>query len=296
MYRVNELFGIYTNGAKEAEAELLDEALQVQICPYSNNMCYKNRKSDPKTKLGICSAYIGSHTDCFIICPNRLKERNRIFNDCIPLLTQHEPGNDLYLIPEVKATGNVGTVDYFLISAYRDSVMDFVGIELQALDTTGALWPSRVKYLYDMGLCDSDKAQGNPPGVNWKMTEKTILTQMIQKSKVFEAMEKHIVLVSQDVLYKDMETKFDFSYMHDAVLMDIVHFHAYSFEPSPHNEGMDLKLSFRKSTSHNGIARSMGSISAPDDALKEMTSILESKISEEFLYSPILGEAAFIRS
>ncbi len=76
-----------------------------------------------------------------VICPFRLLQRRQIFVDSLHLLGMHEPGNELHIIPEVAVPG--GSVDYFLVSARLRKVMDFVGIEVQALDTTGTVWPAR---------------------------------------------------------------------------------------------------------------------------------------------------------
>lgn len=83
----------------------------------------------------------GKESKDIIICPHRLLERGQIFLDCIHLLTLHEPGNELHVIPNIAIPG--GNVDYFLVSARNKEVRDFVGIELQTLDTTGTIWPDR---------------------------------------------------------------------------------------------------------------------------------------------------------
>jgi len=85
-----------------------------------------------------------------VICPTRLIERGQVFTDCIHLLTAHEPGDELHLVPEVAIPG--GSVDYFLLSARSGKVKDFVGIEIQALDTTGTVWPERQRLLRRLGL------------------------------------------------------------------------------------------------------------------------------------------------
>ena len=61
--------------------------------------------------------------------------------DCLQLLTLHEPGNELHVVSEINLPG--GSVDYFLVSAARGKVRDFVGVELQALDTTGTVSNTR---------------------------------------------------------------------------------------------------------------------------------------------------------
>jgi len=94
-------------------------------------------------------AYGRSESD-IIICPHRLLEKRRLFMDCLHLLTLHEPGNDLHIISEVGIPG--GSVDYFLVSVRNNSVRDFVGIELQTMDTTGTVWPERQRLLQGLAL------------------------------------------------------------------------------------------------------------------------------------------------
>lgn len=78
-----------------------------------------------------------------VICPFRLLERRKIFVDCLHLLS-HEPGHELHVVPEVAVPG--GSVDYFLTSVDAGKVVDFVGVELQTMDTTGSVWPAREKW------------------------------------------------------------------------------------------------------------------------------------------------------
>ena len=84
-----------------------------------------------------------------MICPFRLLERNQIFLDCIHLLSLHEPGNQLHVVPEVAVPG--GSLDYFLASVRDGKVKDFVGVELQTMDTTGTVWQARQRFLESAG-------------------------------------------------------------------------------------------------------------------------------------------------
>jgi hypothetical protein len=79
-----------------------------------------------------------------------LLERKQIFIDCLHLLTTHEPGNELHIVSEISVPG--GSVDYFLVSVHDRKVKDFVGIELQTLDTTGTVWPFRQRFLKAKGM------------------------------------------------------------------------------------------------------------------------------------------------
>lgn len=109
MSKISEFFGL---NCKDKTNDF-KSAMERQLCPYTGKICTKMRKSNPETKIGTCS--VKYQTQDIIICPFRLLEHNQIFMDCLHLLTLHEPGNELYLIPEVQIPG--GNVDYFLVSA-----------------------------------------------------------------------------------------------------------------------------------------------------------------------------------
>jgi hypothetical protein len=112
-------------------------------------------------------------------------------------------------VPEVSIPG--GSVDYFLVSARKGKVKDFVGIELQTLDTTGTVWPERQRLLKKLGVPRSDKMATSKKsyGMNWKMTAKTILVQMHHKIQTFEHVHKKLVLVVQDKLLAYMSLEFN---------------------------------------------------------------------------------------
>ncbi len=111
--KVLELFGKSTrvSGADWADA------VARQHCPFTDTKCFKIRKSQPNISIGTCTVRYGRESKDVIICPKRLLERRKVFTDCLHLLTLHEPGNDLHVVPEISIPG--GSVDYFLISAKR---------------------------------------------------------------------------------------------------------------------------------------------------------------------------------
>lgn len=205
MSKISELFGLYCQNSD------LDfkTALETQGCPFTGKICTKMRKSNPDVKIGTCS--VKYQNQDVIICPFRLLEHNQIFIDCLHLLTMHEPGNELYLVPEVQIPG--GHVDYFLVSAKNKKVKDFIGIELQTMDTTGTVWPERQKFLNECGIVvdPSDLENKKTFGMNWKMTLKTILIQMHHKNETFEHLNKHLVLIIQEPLFEHMISDFNFT-------------------------------------------------------------------------------------
>jgi hypothetical protein len=192
--KIIELFAqsTYANGLKWSSIVIK------QHCPFINKKCTKIRKSEPSISIGTCTVAYGKENNSVIICPHRLLENRQIFLDCIHLLALHEPGNELHILPEISIPG--GSVDYVLVSAQNGQVKDFVGIELQTLDTTGSIWGYRQAFLKSKGIRQQPFDEDMAFGMNWKMTAKTTLIQMHHKIATFENLGKRFVLVLQDCL------------------------------------------------------------------------------------------------
>lgn len=258
-----------------------------QQCPFLGKRCYKVRKSDPDTSIGTCTVLYGRLREPILICPARLLNRGQVFTDCLHLLTTHELGNELHLIPEVKVPG--GTVDYFLVSARKGRVRDFVGIEIQTLDTTGTVWPERQRILRELGVARSDASEQSNKrfGVNWKMTAKTILVQIHHKIQTFEHVNKRLVLVTQDKLLHYMMREFSFSHLtNQALIGDSMHFHSYTAEDNQ-SQMYDLVLGQRLSTNAEGIATCLGLQAGQRALLTEIFALLERRISASTTFIPM---------
>ena len=282
MSKISEFFGL---NCSDENADI-GTAMRTQMCPYTKKICTKMRKSDPNSKIGTCS--VKYQDNDVIICPFRLLEHNQIFVDCLHLLTMHEPGNELYLIPEVKIPG--GNVDYFLVSAKNKKVKDFIGIELQTMDTTGTVWPERQRFLEERGFTVDSKDVNNkkPFGMNWKMTLKTILIQMHHKSETFEHLNKHLVLIIQKPLYEHMLSDFDFGDIKGVRVGDPVHIHSYDFTESKNK--LSLSLDTRVSTDSAGIAKCLGLNAESKMELQDIIALLEQKLTDEHRLMILLPE------
>jgi hypothetical protein len=189
-------------------------------------------------------------------------------------------------MPEVGIPG--GSVDYFLVSAIDGKAKDFVGIELQTLDTTGTVWPERQRFLDEQGI-EVDVSDINSPkkfGMNWKMTAKTALVQLHHEVETFEGINKHLVLVLQDHLLAYMRREFQFEHVEKARLGDPMHIHSYSFVQA--DDGVfRISLDSRHSTDSSGIATSLGLSVSPKVELQEIIAILEDKISRDTACPPV---------
>lgn len=279
MSRIRELF---TFSVEKDDVKWKD-VVKKQHCRYSNKRCFKVRKSQANISIGTCTVQYGQENKDIIICPYRLIERKQIFADCLHLLTSHQPGNELHLVTEVSIPG--GSVDYFLVSTDSDrKVKDFVGIELQTMDTTGTLWPERELALQDLGLKKNIPAPQKPFGMNWKMTAKTILVQLHHKIDTFESINKHLVLVIQDHLLEYIKTEFAFAHINTHPLIgDSMHFHTYKLKKE--EKDYKLVLDSRHSTDSNGISKLLGLNANAKIGFDEIAKILESKISDSTVFS-----------
>lgn len=279
MSRIIEIFGHNTQSTQNW-VQIIDE----QYCPYRNKVCFKTRKSDSSIAIGTCSVFYGRDPRPIIICPARLMERGQIFADCLHLLTNHEPGNELHIVPEVKIPG--GNVDFFLVSVRSGRIRDFVGIELQTMDTTGTVWPERQRFLREVNIPRNDNAEDSPKpyGINWKMTAKTILVQMHHKAQTFEHINKKLVLVIQNHLLDYMSGEFNFSHLNSpARLGDSLHFHAYGMNSSSEGE-FRISMYSRLSTDVEGISVCLGLQAEARVELEQIINVLERKISPSTLF------------
>lgn len=275
MSKIIELFGLPTENRSQDWGSIV----KMQWCPYLNRVCIKVRKSAPDISIGTCSVLYGRDRRPVIICPFRLLQKRQIFIDCLHLLASHEPGNELHIVPEVSIPG--GSVDYFLASVRGNKVVDFVGIELQTLDTTGTVWPAREKFLADVGVNEEKEVEAEYKtfGMNWKMTAKTILLQLHHKVKTFEAINKHLCLVIQDHLLDYLRSQFRFDHLTQPRLSDSMHIHAYNMTIDD-RRGYGLSLASRLSTDSDGIAVCLGLQAEANVELHQIVSQLEAKISD----------------
>lgn len=280
MNRVLELFG---NGTEE-EADW-SRVVEEQLCPYVGSTCIKTRKSQPEVAIGTCCVSYGREERTLVICPNRLLRGADVILDCARYLRSHGPREDLHVVPEVGLPG--GSVDYFLVSVDGDSVRDFVGIELQALDTTGTVWPARQRFLREAGVRqDSEDGRSSRRyGMNWKMTAKTTLIQLHHKVRTFEALGHRLVLVLQDELLHYLQREFAFGHVGRASDDDPMQFHAYRVHRGGQADS-GLQLVERLSTDTEGVGRCLDLQADARVDTDDLLSQLRRKLGASTLFRP----------
>ena len=277
MSDIIEIFGVSTSAKNNPNWSTI---VNEQECSFLGRTCIKVRKSQPEISIGTCSVLYGKAKRPIVICPFRLLERKQIFIDCLHLLSAHEPGNEIHIVPEISVPG--GSVDYFLASVRDSKVKDFVGIELQTLDTTGTVWPARQKFLQAVGVqaIREDIPLYKSYGMNWKMTAKTILIQLHHKIHTFEAINKHLVLVVQDFLLEYLSKQFQFSHLNNARRDDPMQLHSYRLISKKDNT-YSLELDSRLSTDSEGIAMCLGLQAEANVGFEKIIQQLQAKVSEE---------------
>lgn len=177
-----------------------------------------------------------------------------------------------------------GSVDFFLVSAKQDKVKDFVAIEFQTLDTNGTLWPERQRLLKQNGIPvdPKDVSSKKTFGMNWKMTAKTTLVQLLHKVETIEHLGKHLVLIIQDHLLEYMRKEFCFDHLSTpGRIGDSVHIHSYSLIHE--QRGFHLNLDSRRSTDADGIGICLGLQANPKVEMQTIVIELERKLSEKTL-------------
>lgn len=244
-------------------------------CRYIGKRCQKRRKAEPIT-IGTCTVSHGAKVPKnIIICPFRFLERRQVFTNCLHLLSHSEPGDEYHVVSEVAIPG--GSVDYCLVATRKGRVVDFVGIELQAVDTTGTVWPTRQKLLSSLGLAEA-APEDTGYGMNWKMSGKTILVQLHHKVETFEHVGRHFVLVVQDHFLDEMIKSFAFEHVGTAKIGDTMHLHSYSLTEQA--TGYKLELTKRISTDSAGVQKSLGNAAEARVELEVILTTLQEKINK----------------
>lgn len=276
MNEVIELFGVPSETDADWEAIIAD-----QQCPYTLKRYFKVRKSVPDVSIGSCVVSYGVQRAPLAICPNRLLDSSQIFLDALHLLTGHEPGNQIHAVQEFSMQG--GSIDYVLASVRGGEVKDFVGVELQTLDTTGSVWIARQRalHLHGIEISQQERESNKPFGINWKKTAKTILVQMHHKVSTFEAINKHLLLVIQDKLFEYLAKEFNTEALGEPLISNAFHIHTYALKNE--RKGLVLDLSERFSADSQGVAKLLGMRQTGNAKLDELHQRIEAKLSDSTL-------------
>ena len=229
MAKIEELFGI---NISSVNSKFLSNALTNESCPNDGGKkCVKVRKSRPDISIGTCCVRFDGFDQPIVICPKVFTGRSSIFDDCKVFLNSNSNTVEVVIVPEVSVGS--GRVDYCLVAldSYHQ-ILDYVGIEIQSLDTNGSLWDVRQNTLSSLGVfVESSDFPSSTPSVNWRMSAKTILIQIIQKSEIFFRLRKKLVLACQRPLFEFMRSHYNLENLRNDA-NDTLHFNVYDYHSS----------------------------------------------------------------
>jgi hypothetical protein len=157
--------------------------------------------------------------------------------------------------PEVPLLGT--SIDY--VAGKRNSsneVIDFAGVEIQALDTTGSIWPYRQAYFRDDDMEDVDHSYG----MNWAMSlTKTMMQQAFKKGRAFDEWDENLIFLVQDVSLDYIRANTNASALRQINEADPVHFYSYSLDHEYESSGYKWNIDERVSTTIEGVTQMMDS-------------------------------------
>ena len=268
---VKKPFKEYVCPHKAIYADLFDDGEMGKFCD-------KIRKQRPNPLIGNCSLKKYSVkekiNEKWIVCPHRFLENKTIFTDAKKFLNL-DACEDIVITKEVKI-GKQGIADFMLSSLNKKGeVLDFVSIEVQAIGTsnTGDIWDAR-----------NDHIKGNLKnnytfGINKKMSSKTILVQMLHKSRELNLLQKKNVLVVQDNFWKHIKDTYEIvENFRPQNIEDPVHVHSYSLNEN--NGVLNIELVEKMSTDLNGLLNAIQPKHTQNLSFQDISNPIERRVKE----------------
>jgi len=241
----------YFDDSDEAE-----DAYENEICPYLDQKCKKRRKSNNEITIGTCTVGYRkrgqSEYTPHVICPHRF-ETDAIFKEIPPLFTDE---GELFRVPEVSLLGT--SIDYVMGKRDPDTgeILDFAGIEIQALDTTGKVWDHKMAYEDGRDIEDVEDSYG----MNWAMSiTKTMMQQAWKKGQAFQEWGENIIFLLQDVSMEYLRQNANTTRLEDAKVENPVHFYSYSLDYDYNDKEYNWSVDEKLSSDLEGVSQMMDS-------------------------------------
>ena len=184
-----ECFGF----SRDAPSNIIEGYKKEGKCPFicAVEILYKLEGDDKCIKIphklgraiGACTVEYSGKS--YIICPRRFLQDMIVFKDVISFVNDEisKEHSDIHLIKEINLR-DLGRVDYII---FDRSTNNFIGVEINALDTTGSL----------LGKF----------GINTWHSAKLMFVQIIAKGAFFERYKKKYFWIIQDTFFEDIEER-----------------------------------------------------------------------------------------
>jgi Restriction endonuclease NotI len=214
-----EIFGYASDDLSKTSRSLWD----LGACPFIEKACTK-LNHDKTIVYGVCSV-TSAYGDC-IICPNRIYEKkyaslrkvaSDAFGHNIEFLTYEEfiprRNEDSECVVALGQTSGkevkLGTgvsMDWVLARVQNGKLLEYVGVEVQSIDTTGNYRDSWKAY---KNLAPSDTIiPKSGHGMNWANVQKRLIPQLIQKGLIYSKsslVKTGLYFVLPEIVYRKFE-------------------------------------------------------------------------------------------
>lgn len=219
-------------------------------CPFMCSTCKKSSQKmvGPYPVCSIFKSGSGTVQDLIAVCPKRFLNTTFV-SDIVKHCWSGIAPKNLQVAYEVKM-GDVGTVDAVVadIDTSRNSVCQFVSVELQAVDITGSYFPAYSALLSNTSL-------ENKPnyGFNWANVRKRYITQLVSKGFYHQQWGTRIASVVQDHIFNYFQSRLKFDELAPSKA-DIVFF-VYKYQESRVGQTIsyDFVLDKVVGTSHSSL-------------------------------------------
>lgn len=194
-------------------------------CPFTNKQCTKINH-DQTIIYGTCS--VSSPYGDTIICPNRLyagkydvlrKVSVDAFGDDVPFLMydqylEQRTHVENCIVTLGKNSGKevqVGrslSMDWVLAHISEDTLVEYIGIEVQSIDITGNYRDAWYAYKNITPNSDRERLPSSQHGLNWANVHKRLIPQLIRKGVVYsrsELAKKGMYFILPEIVYRKFE-------------------------------------------------------------------------------------------
>ena len=194
-FPIVEIFGFPPDNDSPA-ANAIREDYQ---CPFLDQVCVKEGHDIPMP-LGTCT--VTSLYGPVVTCPKRF------YGDAHALLDRvadhfFEESGQVLRIPEV-GPNQQSSLDWIIVRHdLHGNVLDYHGVEVQAIDITGSVKPYFLAYMNDEDVSEIDHRHG----INWANVFKRLMPQMLAKGAMLASYGKNLGDLVQDQLLDYIERR-----------------------------------------------------------------------------------------
>jgi hypothetical protein len=203
-------------------------------CPYTGLRCSKRSTNLQEEPYPVCSLHRGPRSGELasggpvFVCPKRFHQVDFLADVVKHCWFGKLPQNPV-IAPEVKMAG-FGNVDFVVADLGQNGeVLQFLSVELQAIDITGTVFPAY------QAIRSGEMLKIRPTyGFNWDNVYKRYITQLIRKGYFHHHWKSRIVAVIPDQVYGHIKDKAGFLRTSDIQQPEVnIVFMSYRLDPDP---------------------------------------------------------------